>query len=365
MTAPERAPRADAADAVGAHHRPGGGFRNPWPGGVRAGLGGLLRWMLIERRGGPVVDPARIAAAYPPVAPTFDAPRAPAGALTATWIGHSTFLLQVGGWNVLVDPVFGERASPVPFAGPRRYTPPGIALDALPPIDLVLHSHDHYDHLDASTVEALAARHPGATWVCPLGVAGTLTLLGAPAVREMDWWATLDVGPVRLGCVPAQHFSGRGLADRDRSLWCGWTLHARRHAFGHGGGHGGHASAPGIFYSGDTGLHPEFGAIARARGPFALALLPIGAYAPRWFMRPVHCDPDDAIAAHAALAAAQAESHAALPPPTLGGMHFGTFVLTDEPIDEPPVRTRAAWARAGRDPARLWVPRHGETWRAG
>ena len=345
-----------------AHHRPDGGFRNPWPGGERMGVGGLLRWMLVERRGGPVVDPARIAAAYPRATPAFDAPRARPDALTATWIGHSTFLLQVGGWNVLVDPVFGARASPVPFAGPRRFTAPGLALDALPPLDLVLHSHDHYDHLDARSVRALAARHPTATWVCPLGVAGTLAALGAPAAEEMDWWQTRDVGPLRVGCVPAQHFSGRGLADRDRSLWCGWTLHAADGADGADGTSD--APAPGIFDAGDTGLHPEFGAIARACGPFALALLPIGAYAPRWFMRPIHCDPDDAVAAHAALSDAQAESHPTLPRPTLGGMHFGTFVLTDEPVDEPPARTRAAWVRAGRAPDGLWIPRHGETWRA-
>jgi N-acyl-phosphatidylethanolamine-hydrolysing phospholipase D len=307
--------------------------------------------MLLERRGVPrTPDPARVAAAFPPVAPAFDAPRAAPGVLTATWVGHSTFLLQLGGWNVLVDPVFGERASPVPFAGPRRFTPPGVALDALPPLDLVLLSHDHYDHLDAASVQALARRHPEARWRCPLGVGRTLAALGARGAEEMDWWATADVGPLRLGCVPAQHFSGRGVGDRDRSLWCGWTLHARD-------------GAPGVFYAGDTGLHPEFAAVGQSRGPFALALLPIGAYAPRWFMRPVHCDPDDALAAWRALADGQRAAHPALPAPTFGGMHFGTFVLTDEPPDEPPRRTRAAWAEAGHDPALLWIPRHGETWR--
>ncbi|MGZ8415110.1 MAG: MBL fold metallo-hydrolase [Gemmatirosa sp.] len=368
MTAPDTAPDAASlrasrhapARSTAAHHRPDGGFRNPWPGGTPTGIGGLLRWMLVERRGGsgPVVDTERVAAAYPPVVPTFASPRAAAGAVAATWIGHSAFLLQIGGWNVLVDPVFGDRVSPVTFAGPRRYTPPGVALDALPPIDLVLHSHDHYDHLDAPSVQALAQRHPSAAWIAPLGVARTLAAYGVAATHEMDWWDTRDVGPLRVGCMPAQHFSGRGLADRNRSLWCGWTLHAR-------GDVDAAPPAPGIFYSGDTGLHPEFGAIARARGPFALALLPIGAYAPRWFMRPVHCDPDDAVTAYGAVAAAQAERHPTLPPPTFGGMHFGTFVLTDEPIDEPPTRTRAAWTRAGHDPARLWVPRHGETWKAG
>jgi N-acyl-phosphatidylethanolamine-hydrolysing phospholipase D len=332
------------------HRRADGGFRNPWPGSARAGVGALLRWMLVERRGvARTPDAARVAAAYPPAAPAFDAPRAAADALTATWIGHSTYLLQIGGRNVLVDPVFGERASPVPFAGPRRFTPPGVALDALPPLDLVLHSHDHYDHLDAPSVRALATRHPGARWLAPLGVARTLAALGARGAEELDWWDAREVGPLRVGCVPAQHFSGRGLADRDRSLWCGWTLRA--------------GGAPGVFYSGDTGLHPEFAAIGRARGPFALALLPIGAYAPRWFMRPVHCDPDDAVAAWASLAEGQRAARPDLPPPAFGGMHFGTFVLTDEPVDEPPRRTRAAWAAAGLDPRLLWVPRHGETWR--
>jgi N-acyl-phosphatidylethanolamine-hydrolysing phospholipase D len=351
MPTPDATP---SATATRAHHRPGGGFQNPWPGSERSGIGGLLRWMLLERRGVPSApDPALVATAYPRATPSFVTPRAPADVLTATWIGHSSFLVQIGGWNVLLDPVFGERASPVPFAGPRRFTAPGLALPALPPLDLVLHSHDHYDHLDAPTVRALAAAHPQARWLAPLGVGDTLASLGAPAVQEADWGDTLDLGPVRVACVPAQHFSGRGLSNRDASLWCGWTLHGR---------HASPALTPGVLYAGDTGLHPEFAAIARARGPFALALLPIGAYAPRWFMRPVHCDPDDALAAYTAVAAAQAESHPTSPPPVFGGMHFGTFVLTDEPVDEPPRRIRAAWAAAGRDAAQLWVPRHGETW---
>jgi N-acyl-phosphatidylethanolamine-hydrolysing phospholipase D len=120
-----------------------------------------------------------------------------------------------------------------------------------------------------------------------------------------------------------------------------------------------------VFWAGDTGLHPEFAAIGARLGPFALALLPIGAYAPRWFMRPVHCDPDDALAAYAALCAGSAAAAPDAAPPAFGGMHFGTFRLTDEPIDEPPRRTRAAWAAAGHDAAGLWVPRHGETWRSG
>jgi N-acyl-phosphatidylethanolamine-hydrolysing phospholipase D len=157
-----------------------------------------------------------------------------------------------------------------------------------------------------------------------------------------------------VACVPAQHFSGRGLADRDRTLWCGWVIRPRGAA-----ADGGAADAPpsrAVLFAGDTALHPEFAAIARRYAPIALALLPVGAYAPRWFMRPVHCDPDDAVAAYAALAEGARDAA-----PVMGGMHWGTFRLTDEPLDEPPRRTRDAWARAGRDAALLWLPALGET----
>ena len=264
--------------------------------------------------------------------------------------------MQLGGWNVLLDPVFAERASPVSWAGPRRITAPGVAMDALPPIDLVLLSHDHYDHLDAAAVGAIAARWPEARWLAPLGVDATLRRFGASHTDALDWSERRVVGPLEIACVPAQHFSGRGITGRDSTLWCGWSLRVAPRE--------GEPAAPGILYAGDTGLHPEFASIARAHGPFALALLPIGAYAPRWFMRPVHCDPDDALAAYAAVAEAQAASHPTLPPPTMGAMHFGTFVLTDEPVDEPPARVRDGWAAAGRAPGALWIPRHGETRRA-
>jgi N-acyl-phosphatidylethanolamine-hydrolysing phospholipase D len=301
-------------------------------------------------------------------------------------VGHSTFLLQLGGWNVLTDPVWGARASPVPFAGPARYTPPGVAFDALPPVDLVVLSHDHYDHLDAPTVRRLVARFPAAHWLAPLAAGAVLRALGARAVTECDWWgrATFasppatapatapaaapaagdaaggDVpvsrprsaaGALEALCVPAQHFSGRGVADRDASLWAGWVLRAP--------GAGARAA---VYFAGDTGLHPDFAEVGRRGGPLALALLPVGAYAPRWFMRPVHCDPDDALAAYDALCAGIAAAHPDAAMPAFGATHFGTFKLTDEPIDEPPRRTRAAWG-ARHTAAALWVPRHGESWR--
>ncbi len=263
------------------HHDPRGGFRNPWPGGALQGLRGLLKWQLVDRWLRPRPrDPApRIVAAAPAIVAR---PHATVDQIALTWIGHSTFLIQIGGSHVLTDPMWSERASPVRFAGPRRWTPPGIPFDALPPIDLVLVSHNHYDHLDDSTVRRLAAHHPGARWLAPLGVAPFLRRRGARDVLELDWWEETRLGSLALGCTPAQHFSARGFRDRNRTLWCGWSLAA---------------PARQLFFAGDSGYHPEFAAIGDRFGPFHAALLPIGAYEPRWFMRPVHMNPEEAVQA--------------------------------------------------------------------
>lgn len=328
------------AAAPAAHHAPDGRFRNPWPGVEERGIADLWRWER-ERRRAPRA-PRRVEALPQPAAPALDLPRGPAHALGATWVGHSTVLLQLGGRNVLTDPIWSERASPFSRLGPRRHLAPGIALDALPPIDLVVLSHNHYDHLDAATVRALTAHHPEAEWMVPLRLAPTLRRFGAARVTELDWWDEVEIGPLRLGCTPAQHFSARTPVDRRRTLWSGWTLRAGARA---------------VFFAGDTGYHPEFEAIAARFGPFDLALLPIGAYAPRWFMWPVHLDPDDVVRATRDLLAA----HPDAPPPTVLGIHWGTFRLTDEPLDEPPVRLSAAWRDAALPPDRLWIPRPGET----
>lgn len=329
--------------ARSSHHRPGGGFANPWLDAVPGRLGGLLRWLLIERlvRGRP---PAPDPAAFPRCAPEFAAPRAGRDELTLTWVGHSTFLIQIGGLNLLTDPMWSGRAFPVQWAGPRRIVPPGVALGALPPLDAVLLSHNHYDHLDAATVRALAARHAEARWLVPLGLAPLLARLGARRVLELDWWEETRLGDVAVACTPAQHFSARGPGDRNRTLWCGWSVGA---------------PARRLFFAGDTGFHPEFAAIGDRFGPFHAALLPIGAYEPRWFMRPVHMNPEEAVRAFGELGA----SRPALPGrrTVMVPMHWGTFRLTDEPMDEPPRRTAAAWRSAGFDPAELWVLAHGET----
>ena len=336
------APRvAEPAAVPPSHHRPGGGFRNPWPDSAPRGYQALLKWILVERGLREVArEPDR--SLFARVAPCIASPRAAPGTLAVTWIGHATVLLQLGGLNILTDPVWSERASPLQFTGPRRWVAPGVAFDALPPIDLVLLSHNHYDHLDDRTIRRLVERWPESRWLTPLGLARFVHARGARHVQELDWWQETHVGSSMVACTPAQHFSARGLADRNATLWCGWSLALGERR---------------VFFAGDTGYHPEFGRIAARYGPFEVALLPVGAYEPRWFMRPVHMNPEDAVGAFRDLCAhTHGSAHTVMVP-----IHWGTFKLTDEPMDEPPERTRAAWERAGLPIEDLWILAHGET----
>ncbi len=323
------------------HRRPNGRFFNPWPGSVEHGFGDALKWMLARARTGklgfngrgtpPSAVPAEPVAAY-----------ANPNECRITWIGHSSFLIQIGGFNVLTDPVFAERASPVTFAGPRRISPPGLALESLPRIDLVLQSHNHYDHFDVVAIRALARRAPTTVWCAPIGLAAPLRKLGVKHVSECDWFDSAEPIPgTRVECIPARHFSGRSLTDRNSTLWCGWTLRA---------------GTKRIYFAGDSAFHPDFAEIARRSGPFDAVLMPIGAYDPRWFMSAVHMDPEEAIAAFVALRSAH-PSH----PCVMAAMHWGTFVLTDEPVDEPPRRARAAWEQHQLDANALWIFAPGET----
>lgn len=322
------------------HHRPEGGFRNPWPDARQHGFRDFLKWSLVERRrNSRRADPDP--ESFPREEPSFVVPRAAPNELTITWVGHTSFLVQLAGLNILIDPVWSTRASPVQFVGPKRWVPAAVEFDRLPPVDAVILSHDHYDHLDAGTVSRLAARYPAALWFAPLGVGTFLRERGARDVTERDWWQEAMVGALRLACVPAQHFSGRTLGKRNATLWCGWILRSADRS---------------IFFGGDTALHPEFGAIASRYGPFDVAILPIGAYEPRWFMGSVHMNPDDCLKAVAQLEAEQPGQ-----PVIVAAAHWGTFKLTDEPMDEPPARMRTLWETAGRDRSRLWIMRHGET----
>ena len=284
--------------------------------------------------------PAR--GSFPTATPRVAYPRAASDAASATWIGHSTVLMQVGGLNILTDPVWGERAFPVQWMGPRRVMEPALPLESLPPIDVVLLSHSHYDHLDKATVKRLVRRHPDATWVTPLKLGRYVRGFGAADVVELDWWNGAEVRGAVIAGTPARHFSARRAGDRNRTLWSGFvlTIGGRR-----------------IYFAGDTAYHPEFAPVGERHGPFDLVLMPIGAYDPRWFMHVVHVDPEEAVRAYTDLTLA----HPGAPLPVMLGIHWGTFRLTDEAMDEPPRRAREAWRAAGLPDDRLWIARFGET----
>ncbi len=320
------------------HRTSTGRFRNPWPNASPHGLRDFLKWVS-RRRGGRHSDESPIL--FAAVAPSFASPRATDTEIVVTWIGHSSFLLQIGSVNVLLDPIWSERASPVSFMGPSRFNPPGVEFAALPPIDLVLISHDHYDHLDLPTVKRIIEKHPGAGWVAPLEVGRWLRKRGATVLAELDWWQSIHIASLDITCTPAQHFSGRWPNNRDSTLWCGWAIRAGDRA---------------VFFAGDTGRHPEFASIAWQLGPFDAAFIPIGAYDPRWFMGPVHVAPEEAMAAYTEIISGNGGRRC-----TFVAMHWGTFRLTDEPVDEPPKLTRDAWDRAGLDRELLWIPDFGET----
>ena len=228
--------------------------------------------------------------------------------VVVTFVGHATFLIQVAGINLLTDPVYSERASPVSFAGPRRVRAPGVRFDDLPAISLVLLSHNHYDHCDLGTLRALDRRFQ-ARLVAPIGNSRLLRSAGIRQVEEIDWWQSASAAPLPVTLTPAQHFSARSMFDRNRALWGGFLIEA-----------GGRR----ILFAGDSGYGPHWREIATRLGPFDLALLPIGAYEPRWFMKDIHMNPAEAVRAHLDLGARQSIA-----------MHFGTFQLTPEGFDEP------------------------------
>jgi len=309
------------------HHRQGF-FQNNYLEFKPRSLGEVLRWRREAARAGRPRPPST---PIPAVAPDLPFIAANAHAETqrpaVTWIGHATVLAQVGGLNVLTDPIFSERASPVQFMGPKRHQPPGLALEQLPAIDLVLVSHNHYDHLDEASVAALARQPRGGPWFAvPLGLGDWLRRRGIQRIIELDWWDchTMQTarGAVELMLLPAQHWSARGINDRMKTLWGGFAL-----------------LAPDchLFFAGDTGYSRDFVDIRErlagrqlAGGGFDLALIPIGAYEPRWFMTEQHINVEEALKIHRDLGAKRSL-----------GVHWGTFELTDEPLDEPPAQLAA------------------------
>ena len=323
-----------------AHHVPGGGFRNPWPNNPSPTWRDAMKMMPDLWGPGRTPNPER--GSFPASAPAFVDPRADATDFTATWIGHSTVLLQLGSLNVLTDPVFCQRAFPVQWMGPRRFMDPAIAIDALPPLDAVLLSHNHYDHMDRSAIRHIAASQPQTPWIVPLGLAAYVRPWGVKEIVELDWWAQCVVGALRVTATPARHMSARRAGDRNQTLWCGFAIES---------------GSTGVYFAGDTAYHPEFGEIARQCGPFDFVMIPIGAYEPRWFMQMVHVNPEEAVRIYQDLIAVHPHERA----PMMLAIHWGTFRLTTEPMDEPPRRVAARWKEVGLAEDRLWVARFGET----
>ena len=314
-------------------------WRHLWSSDPDAPSGGFLRWMWERRTSdrAPTPQPDQVPRGTPDVLRGDHPP----DECRVTFIGHASFLIQAGGFNVLTDPVFGDRASPLPI-GPKRFSAPGLSLDELPDVHAVVLSHDHYDHLDAWTVDALTDRFGDAlSWLTPLGYRDWFEARGVARVREADWWDTLDVpgpagSPFRATAAPAQHWTRRGFRSNTR-LWASWSLEFP------GGAR--------VFFAGDSGYWHGWSDIGAELGPWDATLIPIGAYEPRWFMRRSHMNPEEAVQTWRELGARG----------LFVGMHWGAFRLTDEPPLEPPERTRAAWRSAGHPEAALALPGPGGT----
>ncbi len=293
----------------------GSRFRNMRP-GADGGFQRFVKWQLDRQVGAW----SRRETAAPSGTPTPAPPprRVGPGELRITFVNHATMLIQQDELNLLTDPIWSKRASPVSFVGPSRYHPPGIAFDDLPPIDAVIISHNHYDHMDLPTLRRLQEKHQPRFFV-GLGNKELFVDAGIGPVAELDWWSTVPLNTaVDLIGVPAQHFSNRGLFDRDATLWLGYVVKG---------------PAGSTYFAGDTGAGPHFAEIKKRLGRPRAAILPIGAYRPEWFMERVHVSPLQAIEAHEALGAG-----------TSIAMHFGTFSLGDDGMEEPVKALQAALA---------------------
>ena len=309
-------------DPAKPHHRPAG-FQNNYTAFEPKGLSDVVSWQINAARNG-LPPPPQTATAQVPPDLAFIRANAAAGAAmrpAVTWIGHASVLAQLGGINLVTDPMFFERASFSRFVGPRRHHPPGVALQDLPRVDAVLISHNHYDHLDEASVRALNAQPGGPpVFLVPLGMKPWFVDQGITRVVELDWWQSYKLvtpaGVAEVVFTPVQHWSGRGLNDRLATLWGGFAVFTPDCH---------------LFFAGDTGYSKDFADI-RARfaerqrdGGFDIALLPVGAYEPRWFMAQQHVNPAESVQIHKDLAAKRSL-----------GVHWGTFALADEALDAPP-----------------------------
>lgn len=325
------------------HHR-AGGFQNNHIEFERKSLAELLSWRWQAARQGLPRAPSR---PVPTVSPDLAFIRSNAAAGHAmqpavTWVGHATVLAQLGGINVLTDPIFSQRASPMQWVGPQRAQPPGVALSELPHIDAVLISHNHYDHFDEDSLRHLNRQAGGPPlFLVPLGLKAALADFSITNVVELDWWQAHRIGSTEFVLTPAQHWSARGLTDSLQTLWGSWAVFAPDQH---------------LFFAGDTGYSKDFRDISRhfadrqPDGGFDIALLPLGAYQPRWFMAQQHVDPMEAVRIHLDLRA-----RASL------GIHWGTFEMSDEALDQPPLDLAVARRAMGLHDSEFFVLAVGET----
>lgn len=307
-------------------HFDGSRFMNP--GGVKA-RGGMevLKWMMNRNRGPWTEDLSENYGKHP-LGHFRDGIR-------VTYVNHSTFLLQVDGLNILTDPVWSKRVSPFSWIGPKRMRLPGIRFGDLPRIHLILLSHNHYDHLDLETMRMVsAAHHPRI--IAPLGVKALLDREVISGATDIDWWGEMEVSQdVTIQSVPAQHFSGRGMLDRDATLWCGYVLKT---------------SAGNIYFAADTGYNEvTFKDIGTRCGPIKISFIPIGAYKPGWFMSPIHVSPEEAVKIHFDVGSE-----------TSIAMHFGTFPLADDGYDEPACDLKEAMIKNQLAPDAFILMKEGE-----
>lgn len=307
-------------------------FENSYPHPAH-GLPAVLRWQLgWGPRETSFISPDPLPPYRPEFSPPGDFTRPVVEQFQLTWIGHSSFLIQHRGRNLLTDPIFGN-CQPFPLARLRRVAPPGVPFAALPKIHDVLISHCHYDHLDAPTIKRLGAVP---NYWMPSGLSPWFRRRGIQSAREMAWWQSAALADdLEIHCVPAQHFAARGPFDRNRTHWCGWVLRSAQRI---------------IYFAGDTGYCPVFHEIGERFGGFDLAMIPIGAYRPRWIMQPVHVDPNEAVQIHLDIRSRQSVA-----------CHWGTFALTDEPLNEPPAVLRQVLAKHGLPPEQFRTLRFGET----
>lgn len=304
-------------------------YSNPWV-QDSSSLVDLWRWKTGRIPADPVFTTNDEAPALLPFAP--EAP--PLDGWRVTWLGHASFLLQGSGKSLLVDPVFSDYCAPFPIRRLLRVVPPPCHLADLPPIDAVLLTHSHYDHMDLPTLKKLGGHMP---LVVPEGHARWLGKKGFHNVKELAWFKSRELMPgIQVTATPAQHFTARTPFDRNRAHWCGWLLEG---------------AGLKLWHAGDTGYCPVFRDIAERLGPIDFAMIPIGAYSPRWFMQEIHMNPEEAVQAFQ-----EAQCQRAV------AMHWGTFRLTDESLGEPPYRLRAALQAAGLPEDVFVAGAIGESW---